>query len=279
MQPASAPARRTVTGLLLAMTLGLSACGSSTGQQSGATASTGVSPSASTVASSGASATNGHLLPARGRFPGDVVRDFESNSPQGWSATFQVLKSPKGNLLVDPGSYDKQVADYVKGIGGVKAILITHGHWDKLRGLDAALKANPGATVYVHRLDKPYFTDMTRNTSIEDGSNGTTHAPATTIDEGMYTIAGHRIHVIHLPGHTEGSVLYHLVDENIMFAGDTIMPTLVGSANHPGGNAEDRAASIARFKTMSFPSDMMIYNGHYHEATYAEVLRENADLH
>lgn len=209
---------------------------------------------------------------------GVVVRSIETNSPQAWSATNQVLSSPKGNILIDPGSYDSPVASYIKSIGGVKAILITHGHWANIRGLDAALKANPGAKVYVHALDYPYFKDMTRNTSIEDGSNGTTNAKAELIKEGNYKILNYNVRVIHLPGHTEGSVLYYFPDENIMFAGDTIMPMKVGSSNHPGANAKDRAASIARFKKMKFPADMIIYNGHFPEATYAQVMRENEDL-
>jgi glyoxylase-like metal-dependent hydrolase (beta-lactamase superfamily II) len=207
-----------------------------------------------------------------------TVQRFNSNSPHGWEADFHVISSKKGNILIDPGKYDDELASYIKSIGGVEAILITHGHWDKLRGLDEAVAANPGVAVYVHELDYPYFKDPVRNCSIENDFEGITETKAQTLTEGAYKIAGYRVEVIHTPGHTEGSVLYHFPDENMLIGGDTIMLDLVGSSKHPGGNEADRQASIAKFKRLVFPGDMKIYCGHGADTTYAELMRTNRDL-
>jgi len=207
-----------------------------------------------------------------------IVQRFNSNSPHGWEADFHVISSKKGNILIDPGKYDDELASYIKSIGGVEAILITHGHWDKLRGLDEAVAANPGVAVYVHELDYPYFKDPVRNCSIENDFEGITETKAQTLTEGAYKIAGYMVRVIHTPGHTEGSVLYYFPDENILIGGDTIMLDLVGSSRHPGGNEADRQASIAKFKELTFPDDMKIYCGHGADTTYAELMRTNRDL-
>ncbi|EAE8346442.1 MBL fold metallo-hydrolase [Listeria monocytogenes] len=207
-----------------------------------------------------------------------TIRTFDSTDSASWEASFQVISSVKGNILIDPGKYDEKLSNYIKSIGGVDAILITHGHWDKLRGLDDAIKANPDAKVYVHELDYPYFKDTKRNCSAEQGVEGTTNAKATTLIEGNYEISGYQIKVIHTPGHTEGSVLYQFPEENILIGGDTIMADKVAGSQHPGGNEAERKASITKFKKLSFPKDMRIYSGHGASTTYSELLQTNRDL-
>ncbi|MBC2043183.1 MBL fold metallo-hydrolase [Listeria welshimeri] len=206
------------------------------------------------------------------------VRTFDSTDSASWTASFQVISSDKGNILIDPGKYDEELSNYIKSIGGVDAILITHGHWDKIRGLDDAMKANPKAKVYVHELDYPYFKDTKRNSSAEQGVEGTTNAKAEILIEGNYEISGYQVKVIHTPGHTEGSVLYYFPDENILIGGDTIMADKIAGSQHPGGNEAEREASITKFKNLSFPNDMRIYSGHGASTTYSKLLKTNRDL-
>ncbi|WP_144707970.1 MBL fold metallo-hydrolase [Dermacoccus nishinomiyaensis] len=87
----------------------------------------------------------------------------------------------------------------MKSIGGVDAIMITHGHCDKLRGLAAAMKTNAKAVAWIHELDQPYLHDPKRNCSIAEGTSRTTDAKTSTFEESTTTIAGHRVPPIHLP--------------------------------------------------------------------------------
>lgn len=206
------------------------------------------------------------------------VRRFYSTSDSGWSATFHVISSPKGNILVDPGKYDDELASYVKSIGGLDAILITHGHWDKLRGLDAAVAANPKVLVYINDLDHPSLHDSVLNCSAEDGFSGSTKTDASTFGEGIHEIAGYSVEVIHTPGHTRGSSIFYFKDENMLFGGDMIMADLVGSSRHPSGSEKDRLASIRKFMRRAFPADMKIYCGHGDDTVYADLMKTNADL-
>ncbi len=234
------------------------------------------SPTAS-AESTAPSSTEAPVAQSENTKPAEI-RQFASNSPQGWSADFQVISSNKGNILIDPGKYDDEVANYIESIGGIDAIMITHGHWDKLRGLDEAMAENPDAVVYIHELDQPYLLDPVRNCSIEDGFKGTTQAKTTTLVEGTYDINGYSVKLIHLPGHTEGSSVFYFPDENLFIGGDAIMANLVGSSKHPGGNEDDRQASIVKFKALTFPNDMRIYHGHGTNTTYEEMMKTNVDL-
>ena len=87
----------------------------------------------------------------------------------------------------------------MKSIGGVDAIMITHGLCDKLRGLAAAMKTNPKVVACIHQLDQPYLHDPKRNCSVEEGTSRTTDAKTSTFEESTTTIAGHRVPLIHLP--------------------------------------------------------------------------------
>lgn len=206
------------------------------------------------------------------------VQRFDSTSPEGWDASFQVISSEKGNILIDPGKYDDELAAYIQSIGGIDVILITHGHWDKLRGLDSALAANPDAAVYIHELDRPNLTDPVLNCSIEHKISGIVKTQARTFTEGNYKFGEYSVEIIHTPGHTRGSSLFYFKDENMLIGGDTIMAELVGSSKHPGGNEEDRQNSIQKFKQRVFPKSMKIYSGHGEEIVYADLMKTNKDL-
>ncbi len=190
-----------------------------------------------------------------------------------------MLSSDKGNILIDPGFYSDDLAAYVEEIGGLDAILITHGHWDNIHALDAAVAANPDAEVYIHRLDYDFLRDPVLNASLPNGfSLAVETQPLTFDEEGFYDIGGYHFELIHMPGHTCGCCCFYFEEENILFRGDMFMIPFVGSADHPTGSEIDRAASIEKFKNFGFPDDLKIYPGHRGNTTYGEMLKTNVDL-
>ncbi|EAC6450091.1 MBL fold metallo-hydrolase [Listeria monocytogenes] len=204
------------------------------------------------------------------------VRTFSST--KGFSSEVHVMSSEKGNILVDPGFYNDDLAEYVKSIGGLDAILITHGHWDNMHALDEAVKANPDAKVFIHELDVPFLRNPHLNCSDINGFSLLIDTKPQTFTEGVYNIGGYDIEVIHTPGHTCGSSCFYLPEENILFSGDTFMIPFVGSAEHPTGNETNRMSSINNFKQSHFADDMKIYPGHRGNTTYKEIMETNIDL-
>lgn len=204
------------------------------------------------------------------------VRTFSST--HGFSSEVHVLHSEKGNILVDPGFYSDALAAYVESIGGLDAILITHGHWDNIHALDAAVKANPDAEVYIHELDYEFLRDPHLNCSDINGFSLIVETKPLTLTEGFYHIGGYDFEVMHTPGHTCGCCCFYFEEENILFSGDTFMIPFVGSADHPTGSEKDRAATIEAFKQRTFPNDMKVYPGHRGNTTYVEMMKSNVDL-
>lgn len=76
-----------------------------------------------------------------------TVRMFQSR--RQFSCNVYVVSSSKGNVLIDPGHYDEEIRNYLDEVGGLDAILITHGHWDHTYGLDRLEEDFPGVPAYM----------------------------------------------------------------------------------------------------------------------------------
>ena len=204
------------------------------------------------------------------------VRSFQNT--KRFSSTVHVLSSEKGNILIDPGHYSEELSRYVESIGGLDAILITHGHWDNIYALDEVTAANPKAEVYIHELDYAFLRDPVLNCSDINGFSLLIDTKPRTFTEGIYTIGGYTFEVIHTPGHTCGSCIFYFADENVLFGGDTIMAELVGSAEHPTGSEKERENTVKMFKQLKFSNDMKVFSGHGKNTIYSELMKTNKDL-
>jgi hydroxyacylglutathione hydrolase len=77
--------------------------------------------------------------------------------------------------------------------------------------------------------------------------------------------AGHRIDVIATPGHTAGHIVYHLPDDGVLFAGDTLFALGCGRLFERGPDEMFVGLSAIR----NLPDDTVIYCGHEYTAANA----------
>ena len=64
----------------------------------------------------------------------------------------------------------------------------------------------------------------------------------------VLALGGLRIHVLHTPGHSAGSVT--LLVEDVMLSGDTLFAGSCGRWDLPGGDGEALLASLARLAAL-----------------------------
>ncbi len=181
-------------------------------------------------------------------------------------------------FVIDPGFNGTALCAYLDDHGlALRAVLLTHGHFDHLRDLVSLAKTHR-FTIHIHELDREALRDESRNYArafnarflVPDHLELITHKDTDTI-----MLLGETIRVIHTPGHTAGSVCYALGDT--LFTGDTLFSDGVGRTDLFGGSASALRKSLARI-VREFSRGTPICSGHGEAARLADVLTSNPDL-
>ncbi|MBR1528190.1 MAG: MBL fold metallo-hydrolase [Oscillospiraceae bacterium] len=161
---------------------------------------------------------------------------------------------------------DKLLKELEKQNLQLKAILLTHGHYDHVSGVEEVRKAT-GADVYIHEKDAVMLESDRANLAWQL-TNDMYH-PVTeyhTLRGGeILGLGNQKIHVLHTPGHTPGGVCY--LTETMMFCGDTIFKGSIGRIDL-GGNQADMKASLRKIAALE--KNYKIYPGHFESSTLEE---------
>lgn len=180
-------------------------------------------------------------------------------------------------FLVDPGLCTKEVVDHIRDNGlHLQAILLTHGHFDHIMGLDGFLKEFP-VPVYAQEEEEVLLKDASYNASVSYGPSYTFSGAAYVKDGQELELAGMKIRVIHTPGHTIGGCCYYIEKEHALFSGDTLFHDSVGRTDFPTGSQSQLVRSI-REKLMELPEDTIVYPGHMSETTIGHEKKYNPFL-
>ena len=164
-------------------------------------------------------------------------------------------------IVIDPADKGDKIYEELTRRGyQVEAILLTHGHFDHIMGVDALRKLS-NAKAYLGEKEEELISNADLNVSTMFGTPYTTTADVLVKDNQILELAGMKIRVIHTPGHTAGGVSYYLEDQGILFCGDTLFLESVGRTDFPTSSAADIKQSI-REKLFLLPDDVYVYPGH-----------------
>ena len=148
--------------------------------------------------------------------------------------------------VVDPGGSPDRVLAMIARSGLTPAmILLTHGHYDHVRGIPGILAQYPHIPVYCHEKDIcPAERTMEQFFLPHTGSNQRTYGEGDTLQLGAISIR-----VLHTPGHSAGSVT--LLAEDLMLCGDTLFAGSMGRCDLPGGDKDTIFASLRRLASLN----------------------------
>ena len=165
-------------------------------------------------------------------------------------------------MVVDPGDEIESILEIVRRHGlTVKSIVITHAHIDHIGGAQK-LKLATGAPVYMNPNDAALQKMLDFQASMlgmRPVENVAIDAPAK--DGDTLVVGATEVHVMHTPGHTQGSICLWMPSENKLIAGDTLFRDSIGRTDLPGGNGKQILQSIHE-KLLPLPGETIVIPGH-----------------
>ncbi len=146
-------------------------------------------------------------------------------------------------VLIDAANEHERLLELCRTLG-VRTVLETHGHWDHIQAIPAVRDA--GYEVGVTAEDAAMLPSY--DYLLEDD---------TVIEIGRL-----RLRTLHTPGHTPGSISFHVEGTPLLFTGDTLFPGGPGATQYEGGDFETIIRSIEDRIFSKFDGSTIVLPGH-----------------
>ena len=184
-------------------------------------------------------------------------------------------EATKEAALVDPGDQAAYLLEQCRLRGlTLKAILLTHGHFDHILAAPALREETP-APVYAARAEAALLADSEANLSGSWQRRPLTLTPDTLLEDGeTFALLGSRMQMVLTPGHTAGSCCYYLPEEKWLFSGDTLFCESYGRTDLPTSQPAAIGRSI-REKLLTLPEETIVYPGHNETSTIRHEKKYN----
>ena len=174
-------------------------------------------------------------------------------------------------VLIDPGDDAERIETALQQLGKpLKAILLTHGHFDHVGAVKALKERYPQVPVMIGALDEELLLEPERvYKGMLSRIPDSLHLKADRLlsDGDEINVNGMRFTVIATPGHTPGSGCYYLEDNEILFSGDTLFHGSRGRTDFPGGSESEIMKSIREKLLKKLPDETAVLPGHNDSTT------------
>ena len=158
--------------------------------------------------------------------------------------TYIVSENGTDAVIIDPGDDIKLIVDTLEENNlTCKAMLVTHGHFDHCNA--CRFFQEQGAKVYMHKKDE-LLVRTVYNLANKFAVEFHRFLIDNYVKDGdLLSLYGLNFKVMHTPGHTGGSCCY-ILNNSIIFTGDTLFNLSIGRTDFPTGNASQMKKSLKK---------------------------------
>jgi glyoxylase-like metal-dependent hydrolase (beta-lactamase superfamily II) len=185
-----------------------------------------------------------------------------------WQENTYIISAENGEcIIIDPGCLDQHEQDHLvkymeeKNFKPVR-ILNTHLHLDHVFGnqfvcnkFNLRPEAHHGDEFWIEQT-VPYAAQMGIQLNEKPPALKAYLTHGQEIEFG-----GSMIKVLHIPGHSPGSVVFYCEKEGFVIVGDVLFKESIGRADLPGGDFSTLITGIKE-NLMTLPDEVKVYSGH-----------------
>lgn len=158
-----------------------------------------------------------------------------------------------------------------------KALVNTHGHVDHLPGVKY-FREKYNIPFYMHERDEFLIDNALVHGKVFGFDIEQPPKPDRYLQESEELHLGeNEIRILHVPGHSPGSVVLHLVNEKVILSGDVLFNRSIGRTDLPGGDYNQLISGIQN-KLLILDEDITVFPGHGPSTTIKEEKNLNPFL-
>ncbi len=194
--------------------------------------------------------------------------------------TYLVIKD-KEAILIDASNAVQEAITYAKENKiTITNLIITHGHFDHILGIDQLLTAFPNVTIYINQWDEDCLFSAKRNFSSKRDLNITVKNPIKNLialtGDITTKLIGLTVNIVHIPGHTPGSQYILIKEYNAVFIGDTIFYDKIGF--YDIDYCDNKYFKKSLVELTQLDKKLNVYPGHHQIFNLKTILTNNQIL-
>ena len=190
-----------------------------------------------------------------------VVPFYYDDYDDLFANTYVLIDDDKSCVVIDPSKDYDGIINYIeKNELVIKAVLLTHAHFDHIRGVDRLInKYHIPLYIGFDEVDSLY-NPLFNCSSLMSNKYVLKSKAITVSDNEVLKLLDEDIICISTPYHTLGSICYYLKDSELLFTGDFLFKGSIGRSDLP--TSSPKYFNSSKNKIINLNDNIKIYPGH-----------------